>query len=309
MNSIDRGIVMNKNINLNLYRVFYEVAKHSSISAAAKNIYLSQPAISKSIKNLETELGVILFYRTLNGIILTEKGKELFEIVEFAFNKFREAEKKMIQDKNMEFGSLSIGVRSHIASFYLMDKVVEFHKKYNKINIVIVNRPSSELLKLLENNEIDLILDFVSDKDNLDYFDVRKLETFSHCFVCSSELNYNLNVDVYKLKDLENLPLILPVSHSSPRQNLEILAMNKKVVFSNVLSIENSELIYSMVKRGLGVGYILREMVKNDIENGELREIKLTEDLPKVSLNLIYKEKVLTETSRRFIDEYLSYKL
>lgn len=296
---------MDKNINLNLYRVFYEVAKHNSISAAAKSIYLSQPAISKSIKNLESELGVMLFYRTLNGINLTEKGKELYEIVEGAFNKFREAEKKMKQDKNLEVGSLTIGVRSHIASFYLMDKVVDFHKKYNKLNIVIINRPSSELLKLLENNELDFILDFISDKDKLDYFDVKKLETFSHCFVCLSELDYKLNREICSLKDLEFLPLILPVSFSSPRQNLDFLAVNSKVEFKNVLSIETSELIYSMVKRGLGIGYILREMVKTEIEKGEFKEIEVIEELPDVSLNLIYKEKKLTEASRRFIDEYL----
>ena len=150
---------MDKNINLNLYRIFYEVAKYSSISAASKNMYLSQPAISKSIKSLEDIMGVVLFYRTLNGIILTEKGKELYKIVEVAFNKFREAEKKMKQSKDLEIGSLSIGVRSHIATFYLMDKIIDFHNKYSKLNIVIISRPSSELLKLLENNEIDFSFD------------------------------------------------------------------------------------------------------------------------------------------------------
>lgn len=297
---------MNKNINLNLYRVFYEVAKHNSISAAAKNIYLSQPAISKSIKNLEAELEVVLFYRTLNGIVLTEKGQELFEIVELAFNKFREAEKKMNENKNLEKGSLTIGVRSHIASFYLIDKVVNFHKKYNKLNIDIISRPSSELLKLLENNELDFILDFVSDKDRLDYFDVKKLEKFSHCFVCLPNLDYLPKKKIYDFRDLETLPLILPVPHSSPRQYLDFLAKSKKVVFSNVLSIETSELIHSMVKKGLGVGYILREIVKTEIETGELKEIKMNEKLPEVSLNLIYKEKILTEASRKFIDEYLN---
>lgn len=296
---------MDKNINLNLYRIFYEVAKYSSISAASKNMYLSQPAISKSIKSLEDIMGVVLFYRTLNGIILTEKGKELYKIVEVAFNKFREAEKKMKQSKDLETGSLSIGVRSHIASFYLMDKVINFHNKYSKLNIVIISRPSSELLKLLENNEIDFILDFVSEKDNLDYFKVKKLGEFPYCFVVLPHLEYILDKEEFNLKDLEKLPLILPVLHSTPRQYLESLANSNGVVFSNVLSIETSELIYSMVKKGLGVGYILREMVKTEIETGELKEIKFFEKLPVSSLNLIYKEKVLTEASRRFIDEYL----
>lgn len=296
---------MNGNINLNLYRIFYEVAKHNSISDAAKNMYLSQPAISKSIKNLEKELEVMLFYRTLNGIVLTEKGKELFNLVEKAFNNFREAEKKMKQNKNLEKGSLAIGVRSHIASFYLMDKVVDFHNKYDKIDIVIVNRASSDLLKMLDNNELDFILDTTSEKDNLDGYTVEPLEEFSHCFVMLSDSNYLKNSKSYHLKDLEELPLILPVSLSTPRQYLECLAKDNKVKFTNVLSIETSELIYSMVRKGLGVGYILYDMVKKDIDDGILKQIKIKEKLPNISLSLIYKEKSLTEAPRKFIQDYL----
>ena len=88
---------MDKNINLNLYRIFYEVAQYHSISDAAKNMYLSQPAISKAIKNLESELNAMLYYRTLNGIILTDKGKELYGLVEEALGNFRQAEKKMLK--------------------------------------------------------------------------------------------------------------------------------------------------------------------------------------------------------------------
>ena len=147
---------MDKNINLNLYRIFYEVAQYHSISDAAKNMYLSQPAISKAIKNLESELNAMLFYRTLNGIILTDKGKELYGLVEEALGNFRQAEKKMLENKNLEKGSLSIGVRSNVASFYLLDKIATFHEKYNKIDIVIIDRPSSELLRMLSNNELIL---------------------------------------------------------------------------------------------------------------------------------------------------------
>lgn len=296
---------MNNDINLNLYKIFYEVAKDKSISAASKNMYISQPAISKAIKNLEKDLGVVLFYRTLNGTVLTEKGKQLFEYVEEAFNSFRIAEKKMNENKNLESGSLSIGVPSHIASFYLMSKIVNFHEKFSNIDITVVNRPSSELLKLLENNEIDFVIDTMSFKDELDCFNVKKLTTFRHCFVTLKDSHYLKDKDIYELKDLERVPLILPVFHSSHRQHLNNLAKENNVKLQNVLSIEISELIYSMVKQGLGVGYILYDMVKDDIERGILKEIKVKEHLPEVSLNLIYKEKNLTEAPLKFINEYL----
>ena len=296
---------MNSDLNLNLYKIFYEVAKNKSISAASKNMYISQPAISKAIKNLETDLGVVLFYRTLNGTVLTEKGQELFEYVEEAFNSFRIAEKKMNENKNLEKGSLSVGVPSHIASFYLMDKIVEFHKKYSKIDITVVNRPSRELLKLLENNEIDFVIDTMSFKDELDCFNVKKLKNFSHCFVTLKDSNYLEEKDVYSLKDLSDVPLILPVFHSSHRQHLNALAKENNVKLGNVLSIETSELVYNMVKQGLGVGYILYDMVKDDIEKGKMKEIKVREHLPEVSLNLIYREKNLTEAPLKFINDFL----
>lgn len=293
---------MNRNINLNLYKIFYEVAKYNSISAASKNMYLSQPAISKAIKNLESELDVILFYRTLNGIILTEKGKELFLLVEQGLNSFRLAEKKMEENVKLQKGSLSIGVRSHVASFYLMDMIAEFHKKYNKIDITIISRPSAELLKLLANNEIDFVIDSVSEKDELDGFSLEHLETLSHCFVALPDFD---DKNIQSLKDLEEVPLILPVAHSSHRQYLNTLLLKANVIFKNVISIETSELIYDMVKRGLGIGYILRDMVKNDLDKKSLIEIKVEEALPKISLKLIYKEKNLTESSRKFIKDYL----
>lgn len=293
---------MNKNINLNLYKIFYEVAKYNSISAASKNMYLSQPAISKAIKNLENELDVILFYRTLNGIILTEKGKELFLIVEQGLNSFRLAEKKMEENINLQKGSLSIGIRSHIASFYLIDKIAEFHKKYNKIDITIISRPSAELLKLMSNNEIDFVIDSVSEKDELDGFSLEDLETLSHCFIALPDL---VNKNVQALKDLEEMPLILPVAHSSHRQYLNALLLKENIIFKNTISIETSELILDMVKKGLGIGYILRDMVKNDLDNENLVEIKIKEELPKIFLKLIYKEKNLAEASRKFIEDYL----
>jgi len=297
---------MNKDLNLNLYKIFYEVAKNKSISAASKNMYISQPAISKAIKNLEMDLGVVLFYRTLNGTVLTEKGQELFEYVEEAFNNFRAAEKKMNENKNLEKGSLSVGIPSHIASFYLMNKIVSFHEKYSKIDITVVNRPSSELLKLLENNEIDFVVDTMSFKDELECFNVKKLKTFSHCFVSLSSSNFIEDKEEYSLSDLKDVPLILPVFHSSHRQHLDNLAKEKNVVLENILSIETSELIYSMVKKGLGVGYILYDMVKDDIEKGKLKQIKVKEHLPEVSLNLIYKEKTLTEAPLKFINDFLN---
>ena len=120
------------NINLNLYKTFYDVAKNGSISKAAQYSYTSQPAISKSIKRLEEELEVQLFYRNLNGVELTEKGKELLYYVEKSYNNLLTAKKIMLETDALERGNLSIGMPSNIGSFFLFDKIIDFHKKYHK---------------------------------------------------------------------------------------------------------------------------------------------------------------------------------
>ena len=231
---------MNNNVNLNLYKTFYEVAKYNSISAVAKNMYMTQPAVSKALKNLECILDVKLFNRTLNGCFLTSKGKELYESVEEAFKILRLAEKRIEENKNKAVGNIAIGVRSHIATFYLMDKVLEFRKKYKNIEISIISRPTKELLNLLRNNEIDFIIDSFSERDNLDGLDVCNLAKFSYGFVAHKDYDTS---HIKSFKDLENECLILPVKSSVHRKNLEVLAKEKDVKLNNVLSIETSELL------------------------------------------------------------------
>ena len=288
---------MNSNINLNLYRTFYEVAKCKSISAAAKHMYMSQPAISKSLKNLENEFGVKLFTRKLNGCDLTLKGKELFEEVEEAFRILNRAEKRLIENKII--GNISIGVRSHVATFYLMDKVLEFRKQYKNVEISIVSRSTKELLNLLKNNEIDFIIDSISDKDYIDDYDVKSLGRFEHCFV--STIDYDTS-NIVSISDLKNEPLILPVKASTHRKELENLIRSKNIDFKNVLAIETSELILNLVRKKVGIGYLLKEMVKNDLEEGTLKEVKIRERLPQVELKLIYNSKKLYDIPKKFID-------
>ena len=121
------------NINLNLYKTFYDVAKCGSISQAAKSCYTSQPAISKSIKKLEEELDTQLFYRNLSGVELTDKGRELLYFVEKSFNNLIIAERSMLETENLERGKLSIGMPSNIGSFFLFDKIMDFHQKFPNI--------------------------------------------------------------------------------------------------------------------------------------------------------------------------------
>lgn len=292
----------NSNLNLNLYKIFYDVAQYGSVSTASKNLMISQPAISRSIKKLEEDLNVTLFYRTLNGMILTEKGKELLGYVEDACNSLRIGERTMMEANNLIKGKLSIGVPSHIASFYIFDKIRRFHKDYPNIEVSIISRCTSELIKLLENHEIDFVIDTSPICGNEKELHVEELFDCPHCFVALATDDYG---EVNSIKDLEEAPLILPIMLTSHRKRLHEIELENNVNFKNVLSIETSEMIREAVLNGNGVGYILRDVVQKDIESGKLQVLPVKEKLPYVTVNLVYIDKYLMNAPKEFIDKYL----
>lgn len=291
----------NSNLNLNLYKIFYTVAYYGSVSLASKNLMISQPAISRSIKKLEDDLNVTLFYRTLNGMVLTEKGKELLGYVEEACNSLKLGEREMMETSNLVKGKLSIGCPSFIACFFLFKKVSEFHKEYPNIEVTVVHGSTKELMDLLEKHEIDFIIDISRVSDSERNVTIEEVATSHYVFACRADQEYN----VEKIKDLEELPLILPVPRSSNRKKLNQLALEHDTEFKNVLSIETSEMIQSAILQGVGIGYILEDVIKKDIEDGIIKVLPIQETLPSVIINLMYLDKYLMEAPKRFITEYI----
>ena len=298
------------NINLNLYKVFYDVAKSGSISKAAQNSYTSQPAISKSIKKLESELGVQLFYRNLNGVELTDKGKELLYFVEKSYNNLIIAERNMLETENLERGKLSIGMPSNIGSFFLFDKIIDFHKKYSNIEITIITGSTSNLIDLLDTHKVDFVVDTSPINVHLNNgMKVTKLTEVQYCFIVKKNTKIlNLN-NINSLKDLKEYPLILPIPGTANRNDLDILLKKYNVEIKNVINIHTSEMIISAVKKDLGIGYVIYNLVENDIINNELELLKIKENLPNVEINLIYDKQFLTTAPKKFIEDYIEYKI
>lgn len=294
----------NQDVNLNLYKTFYDVAKAGSINGASKNTYISQPAISKAIKKMEDELGVKLFVRNSSGVSLTNNGEKLFYYIEAAFNNLTMARRSIKEDKNFKMGSISIGVPSHIASFFLLDRIKEFHEKYPNISITIISRASKELMELLRSH----IIDFVIDTSPLDVSEdksiiVKKIAEVEHCFFVKK--GTNKIAEISSLEDLSSLPVILPVPRSVHRKSLEKVLDSKGIKFNNIMSIENSETIIQAVNLKLGIGYVIKDLIDNDENKANFEIIKIKDQLPKITLNLIYFKNYLSVVPKRYINEYI----
>ena len=294
----------NKNINLNLYKTFYDVAKSESISEAAKKTFTSQPAISRSIKKLEETLNVKLFYRNLDGIKLTSEGEKLLFYVEEAFNNLLVRERNITENEKLQSGKLTIGVPSQIGTFFVFDSISKFHKIYPNIEITIISSSTKSLLKKLKLHEIDFIIDSSPINDVREDVIIRPLKKVDNCFIVSKKYEDKIK-NIKSLKVIENYPLILPVPNTSNRSNLDLLFEKSGIKPTNVMNIHTSEMILGAVKKDLGIGYIIEDLI---IDDPEVCKINIKEKLPKIEINLVYVKKYLTIVPTKFIKMFIDDK-
>lgn len=296
--------MLDNNINLNLYKVFYDVVKYGTFSKTAEFTYTTQSAISKSIKKLEEQLNTQLFYRNNHGIELTEKGKQLLYYVEKSYGNLLTAERVMLETENLERGKLKIGLPSYISSFFFMDIITKFHNKYPNIEITLINGPHAYLLDLLNKHQVDFIIYSIIDVDNKD-LDIVKLYTVNYSFVCKKE-DYDKYKNIKSIKDLENVPLILPIPSTNNRKYIDEIFIKHSTVPKKIMNIHTSEGILNAVKKGLGIGYVIEDIYKDD-EN--FKKIDIKEKLREEDIIIIYNKKFLTNAPIRFIEEFINIKI
>ena len=293
------------NINLNLYKVFYDVARYGNFSKTAEFTYTTQSAISKSIKKLEEELETQLFYRNSNGVELTERGRELLFYVEKSYGNLITAERLMLESENLERGKLNIGLPSHIASFFFLDKIIDFHNKYPNIEITIMSGGTRELLELLDSHKVDFVIDTAPINTNNMDLSISNLSTVSFSFICKKS-KYNKYKNVKSIKDLEEMPLVLPVPGKINREKLDELFFKHEVKPKKIINIHTSETILNAVDNDLGIGYIISNIAE---KNDNFEKIKVKEKLPTVEIVLAFNKKFLTNAPKRFIEEYINYEI
>lgn len=296
------------NVNFNSYKIFYEVATSESISDASKKLFITQSAVSKAIKKLEEDLNTNLFYRNRNGVKLTDKGIQLLFYVKEAFNNLITAERAIIESKSLNQGKISIGVPSQIGSFFIFENITQFHKKFPNIEITIISKTTTQLLKLLEQHELDFIIDTSPINTNIDNVVIKPLKKVESCFAVKKDTEFNIK-DIKNINDLKKFPLVLPVKGAYNRRQLDKFFEKNNFEPNNVINIHTSEMIVGAIKKDLGIGYIIYDVIKDNVENGEFQIIKFIEDLPKTEINLVYIEKYLTIAPKYFIEEYLKIHL
>lgn len=267
------------NINLDLYRIFYVVAKIGSISAAADILFISQPAITFQIKKLEEQLGISLFTRTKHGVILTDEGKVLFDYVKSGIESITNGENALSNLKNLDSGIIRIGASTTVCRHVVMPYLEKFHELYPKVDIQIVNNLTTNLIKELRNGNLDMLFLNMPMNENKD-LKITFLTDVQDIFVGNKKY-YDLTNGKLSLKDLNSFPLIFQKLPSNTRTYLNNYLKDSNVDLKPQLEVVSYNLIMDLVKAGFGIGYATKEFIKTELENNSLYEIEVVPKVPK----------------------------
>lgn len=288
-------------INLELYRIFYVVAETKNITKASEILNISQPAVTKHIKNLESELGNPLFIRTKKGVILNEYGEKIFLNVKQALNLLSESEKEISKYKSLNKGTIKIGISTTLARKYLLKYIKKFHETYPNIVIDIYTDATKDLIKQLKNGVIDIIISkFPHNRDNdLNYIYLGKTK---YIFVASEEYSF-LSDETIPIKKLVNYPLLLQKTPSNSRDNIEKYLKENNIHIEPKMNIASSNLLVDFIRLGYGIGYVTKLYVEEELKEKKLFEIKVIPDTDEISYGIILlKNNVMTSHCKKFID-------
>ena len=287
-------------VKLELYRVFKEVAEAGNITAAAQTLFISQSAVSQSIKQLEAELQTRLFARTSRGATRPADGRMRYEYVRSAMGLRETGEEKRSQSRDLQMGHLTIGASDTVTSQFLLPYLDRFHRQYPAIHIQIISGRSHKVLGLLQSGKVDIA--FASTPQ-----EGASLETFpclaTHSiFVAGAE--YPCDFDhVYTLEEIARFPLILLERKASSRLYLEKYFLQNGLHLNPEIELGARSLLVDLAAIGFGVAGVTEEFVRRELESGRLRKLRTSFDIPPRSVDLcVLRDVPLTSAAQRFSD-------
>ena len=295
------------NQNLSSYWIFYTVANAGNISKAAKELYISQPAISKSIQKLEENLNCKLFSRSSRGVVLTEEGTMLYGHVKEAFETLSTGEDKLKRSIALGVGHLQIGVSATLCKYMLLPDLKEFIRRNPHINISISCQSTNETLRLLDENKIDIGL--IGKPESMKGINFYYLDNIEDIFVANTDYISNLKKrGIRENEVLENSTLMLLDKNNMTRQYIDEYLQVNHITVAESIDISNMDLLIDFAKIGVGVACVIKSFVSQELADGSLVEIPLGIPIHKREVGFAYKENIKPSKSlQAFIDFYTKY--
>lgn len=282
-------------INFEQYKVFYFVAKNLSFSKASKELFISQSAVSQSIKNLETRIGESLFFRHAKTISLTTSGEVLYENVKVAFSYLTHAENKIKSDSSRL--ELRIAASDTISKYFLLPYIEKYCRLYPNIKIKIINKYSSQSVELLK--ELSCDISVISTEISDPTLKVTKIKSISDVFVAGPIYSHLKNQKL-ELLELENYPILALEKSTTTRKNLIHLESSNNLNLITEIEVQSMGLLKDFARIGLGFAYITDLAIS---KSSDLFILDINHKLPKNHISVVtLKTKSIPTHAQNFID-------
>ena len=288
--------------NLSQYKIFYEVAKAGNISKAAKELYISQPAISKAISKLEDSLGLSLFTRSSRGVQLTAEGEILFEHAREAFDALDRGEMELKRIQEFDIGHLRIGVSNTLCKYILLPYLKGFIEKYPHVKITIESQSTTHTIAMLEQQHIDLgLIAEPSSRKPLIFVPVMNIQDI---FVSTKPYLDNLylregrNTDIFQTGNI-----LLLDRNNMTRKYIDEYLSEHQIVPGQVLEVNTMDILIEFAKIGLGIGCVIREFVQEELDKKTLVTIPMKWPIKKRTIGFAYNP----GGTSRALEDFLSF--
>ncbi len=282
------------------YKVFYAVAKKGSISKASESLFITQPAVSRSISQLEKKIDCTLFHRTSKGVHLTDEGQILFEYIEQAIKYITMGELKITEYKNLTDGEISIGASDTILKHFIIPILKDFKDSYPGIRIRISNNTTPIILEKLKKGALDIgVVNFPVNDEQIT---VIKAMDIQDCFVTGEKFR-KLSAKRMSVSEISRYPILLLEKESNSRRFIDEYFTGNGISVKPEFELSNFEMLAQLAMIDFGIACVVKNFITYELDHSLLYEIKLKEAIPHRSIGIAHLKAVpLSASSKKFLN-------
>lgn len=273
---------------LNLYHIFYIVAQCGNISAAAKKLYISQPAVSKSISRLEEAFASPLLIRSSRGVTLTENGNLLYKQLETAFQAIRQGEEMISRNDLLGAGSLSVGVSTTLCKYVLLPYLQDYIAANPYVKVSLSCQSTYETITALENGALNLGLVGESERLESSHLTFLPIREIHDIFVCSPEYLCKLQSQTDSEDLLSQGTFLLLDKNNVTRQYMDRHMLLQNITMEHQIEVTTMDLLIDFARIGLGIACVIGEFVQDELKKGSLVECSIREPIPSRRIGFAY---------------------
>ncbi len=275
-------------INYELYKVFYHVASTLSFSEASKQLYISQSAVSQSIKALEKKLDQTLFIRSTKKVQLTPEGEILLRHIEPAMNLIRRGESQLV-DATSTGGQIRIGASDTICRYFLVPYLEKFHKEFPSAHIKVTNETSVKCVELLESGQVDCIVINYPNSHLSNLYSIKKIKSFKDVFVANNSFS-ELRDKKVSFREMLNYPILMLEKNTTTSEFLHSLFQQHELDLVPEIELTSNDLLLDLAKIGLGIAFVPDYCLPRSSD--ELFCLDMEDELPTRELAIVYNNRV-----------------